>query len=148
MYAQASRALEAGWAPSTLSDAQADLEAAFAECLVALSQLVGDQRARGVATAAHLIAPVDRRNVAGCTQPLVPLTRREREIADLISQGFSNRQVAERLVVSERTVDTHVQNLLRKLQLRSRTSVGLALRALPAYRPLRRDTPSRTSSRR
>jgi len=52
-----------------------------------------------------------------------PLTRREREIAGLVAQGLSTRQIAQELVISERTVDKHVANLLKKLNLRSRNQI-------------------------
>ena len=47
--------------------------------------------------------------------PDLPLTRREREIADLIAAGLTNRQIAARLFIAERTVDTHVGHVLAKL---------------------------------
>ncbi len=53
-----------------------------------------------------------------------PLTRREQEIAVLIAQGLTNRQIAQRLVLSERTVDTHAGNIMRKLGLRTRAQVA------------------------
>jgi DNA-binding CsgD family transcriptional regulator len=52
------------------------------------------------------------------------LTRREREVAGLVAQGLSTRQIAQQLVISERTVDKHVANLLKKLNLRSRNQVA------------------------
>jgi predicted ATPase/DNA-binding CsgD family transcriptional regulator len=52
------------------------------------------------------------------------LTRREREVATLVSQGKSNRQIAAELVVSERTVEGHVNNILSKLGFRSRAQVA------------------------
>ncbi|MDP9352896.1 MAG: response regulator transcription factor, partial [Chloroflexota bacterium] len=52
------------------------------------------------------------------------LTRREREIVGLITEGLTNRQIAQQLVLSERTVDTHTANLMRKLGLRSRAQVA------------------------
>ena len=52
------------------------------------------------------------------------LTRREREVADLVARGLSTRQIAQELVISERTVDKHVANLLKKLNLRSRDQVA------------------------
>ena len=52
------------------------------------------------------------------------LTSREREVAALIPLGLSNRQIAERLVIGERTVESHVSHLLAKLQLPSRTRLA------------------------
>ena len=56
--------------------------------------------------------------------PLPELTPREREVLCLITEGLTNRQIAERLVVSEHTVHRHVTNLLRKLDLPSRTAAA------------------------
>lgn len=52
------------------------------------------------------------------------LTPREREVAVLIAQGKSNPEIAEALVVSERTVTTHVSNILSKLDFTSRTQIA------------------------
>jgi non-specific serine/threonine protein kinase len=52
------------------------------------------------------------------------LTERERAVAALIAQGRSNRKIAEQLVVSERTVTTHVSNIFAKLGLTSRAQVA------------------------
>ncbi|MFI6323410.1 LuxR C-terminal-related transcriptional regulator [Nonomuraea sp. NPDC050556] len=52
-----------------------------------------------------------------------PLTAREREVADLVLQALSNRQIADRLVLSERTVETHVRHILTKLGLSNRTEL-------------------------
>jgi DNA-binding NarL/FixJ family response regulator/Tfp pilus assembly protein PilF len=52
------------------------------------------------------------------------LTPREREVAALVAQGLSNRQIAARLVVSERTADVHVSNILHKLDLSSRAQLA------------------------
>ena len=49
-----------------------------------------------------------------------PLTDREREIAGLVAQGMANREIAEKLVLSVRTVETHVSRVLTKLGLRTR----------------------------
>ena len=56
--------------------------------------------------------------------PLPELTPREREVLGLVSEGLTNRQIAERLVVSEHTIHRHVTNMLRKLELPSRTAAA------------------------
>jgi predicted ATPase/DNA-binding CsgD family transcriptional regulator len=53
-----------------------------------------------------------------------PLTRREWEVARLITQGLSNREVGKALAISERTVDAHVQHTLNKLGFNSRTQIA------------------------
>ncbi|HEY5855506.1 MAG TPA: LuxR C-terminal-related transcriptional regulator [Aldersonia sp.] len=53
-----------------------------------------------------------------------PLTRREQEVAALIAAGLSNREIAAQLVISQRTVDGHVEHILDKLGVGSRTQVG------------------------
>ena len=53
-----------------------------------------------------------------------PLTRREREVAALVAEGRSNREIAEHFVLSERTVETHVSRILTKLGLSSRTQMA------------------------
>jgi NarL family two-component system response regulator LiaR len=54
-----------------------------------------------------------------------PLTEREVEVLKLVAQGLTNQQIAERLVISERTVSTHISNILSKLHLANRTQVAL-----------------------
>ena len=58
------------------------------------------------------------------TEPLAPLSEREQEVAVLISQGMMNREIGERLSISERTVDRHVANILNRLGLTSRAQVA------------------------
>lgn len=53
-----------------------------------------------------------------------PLTKREFEVAQQIAEGLSNRAIAERLVISPRTVDGHVERILAKLEFSSRTQVA------------------------
>jgi non-specific serine/threonine protein kinase len=53
-----------------------------------------------------------------------PFTLREREVVALVAQGLTNREIASRLVISERTADTHVQNILNKLGVSSRVQVA------------------------
>jgi LuxR family maltose regulon positive regulatory protein len=60
----------------------------------------------------------------GDDRPLPAVTRREREVLGLLAEGLTNRQIAKRLVISEHTVHRHVTNILRKLDLPSRTAAA------------------------
>jgi DNA-binding CsgD family transcriptional regulator len=60
----------------------------------------------------------------GLTSGAGGLTRREREIAGLLAEGLSNKEIAGRLVISQRTVETHVDHVLSKLGITSRAQVA------------------------
>ncbi|HEX2910945.1 MAG TPA: helix-turn-helix transcriptional regulator [Chloroflexia bacterium] len=51
------------------------------------------------------------------------LSEREKQVAELVAQGLSNREIAERLGLSKRTVDNHLYKLLSKLGARSRNEI-------------------------
>jgi len=53
------------------------------------------------------------------------LTAREKEVVYLVSQGFSNHQIAKEMVLSEKTVKNHISHTLRKLELKDRTQVAI-----------------------
>jgi predicted ATPase/DNA-binding CsgD family transcriptional regulator len=56
------------------------------------------------------------------------LTKREREIAELVASGLSNREIAARLFISKRTVDAHVEHIFGKLEISSRVQLTVLLR--------------------
>lgn len=54
------------------------------------------------------------------------LTDREKEILTLIAKGYSNKEIAEQLIVSVKTVETHKAHIMEKLQLKTRPEIGRA----------------------
>jgi DNA-binding NarL/FixJ family response regulator len=107
-------ALEAGAAGYLLKDADADNVAQAIRAAVA-GQMHLD------AGVARLLAD----SLRAPRRPADSLTPREREVLALVAGGASNRQIAETLVVSERTARTHVSAILAKLDLVSRTQAAL-----------------------
>jgi predicted ATPase/DNA-binding CsgD family transcriptional regulator len=59
--------------------------------------------------------------------PAAVLTRREREIAELVAKSLSNREIAVRLFISKRTVDAHVEHIFSKLEISSRVQLTVLL---------------------
>jgi DNA-binding NarL/FixJ family response regulator len=108
-------ALQAGAAGYLLKDAEADEVAAAirAACRgeVHLDAAIARQLTR------LLVTPEPR--------TVDSLTDREREVLVLVAQGLSNQQIADSLVISERTARTHVSNILGKLGVVSRTQAAL-----------------------
>jgi two-component system, NarL family, nitrate/nitrite response regulator NarL len=66
------------------------------------------------------------------------LTRREREVAVLVSEGLSNKEVGRRLNLSESTVKTHLHNIYNKIRVPNRTALTVVAVAQPSQRSLRR----------
>jgi DNA-binding CsgD family transcriptional regulator len=58
------------------------------------------------------------------TEPGMPLTARELEVARLMTLGLRNKQIAEKLFISKRTVDTHLQNAYAKTGTGNRTQLS------------------------
>jgi non-specific serine/threonine protein kinase len=66
--------------------------------------------------------------------PWAALTRREREVAELVAHGATNRRIAQALVLTEGTAANHVRHILLKLALDSRTQLGVWVAADPRRR--------------
>ncbi|MGW0231636.1 ATP-binding protein [Actinopolymorpha singaporensis] len=100
-----------------------ELRATLGEEAYARAFAEGAARSYDQAVAAALQEEPDRR---GVRRPpgKSPLTPREREIADLIAQGRTNKQIANALVIAQRTAESHVENILVKLGFTSRAQVA------------------------
>jgi DNA-binding NarL/FixJ family response regulator len=107
-------ALEAGAAGYLLKDAEAD------EVVAAISAAH-----RGEVHLDPVAARKLTRSMITPQRSATVLTPREREILVIVAQGRSNRDIANALVISERTARTHVSNVLTKLALASRTQAAL-----------------------
>jgi DNA-binding NarL/FixJ family response regulator len=108
-------ALQAGAAGYLLKDAEADEVAAA----------IRAARRGEVHLDAAIAKQLTRSLVAPKPQTVDSLTDREREVLVLVAQGLSNQQIADSLVISERTARTHVSNILGKLGVASRTQAAL-----------------------
>ena len=121
-WAFAIAALIAGGAVALTAPWQVAVGAAIAVLIVRV--------AAGVLVAAPPLAPI---------QPAIPtppgradygsgpggaLTRREAEVAELVSQGLRNRDIAEKLFIEVDTVENHVQHILQKLDFHSRAQIA------------------------
>lgn len=118
-------AIRAGAQGYLLKDIQPrDLVQAIRETYQGKAQLHPDV-ARRLMIAVAGKAPVQEPQPKATPQELQELTDREREVLELIARGLTNHQIAEKMVISEKTVKTHVSNLLDKLELEDRTRAAI-----------------------
>jgi DNA-binding NarL/FixJ family response regulator len=108
-------ALEAGASGYLLKDAEAD------EVAEGIRRAHRGEMPLGAAVSRQLARAFSATGQTALTQ----LTAREHEVLVLLAGGLSNREIAARLVISERTARTHVSSILDKLGLRSRTQAAL-----------------------
>ncbi|MFJ7075625.1 response regulator [Streptomyces sp. NPDC098781] len=111
-------ALHAGASGFLLKDASADQLAEAVRVVAAGDALLAPVVTRRLLTR---FLRLDGRPRAPLRERVGELTERETEVLSLIAQGLSNAEIAERLVVAEQTVKTHVGRILVKLGLRDRT---------------------------
>jgi len=93
------------------------------ELLAAIRQVNQGEPSMPPAIAHKLMLELQRSSDLPLTEE--PLTEREVEVLQLVAQGLPNREIAETLVISERTVRTHVSNILTKLHLANRTQAAI-----------------------
>ena len=118
-------AIRAGAQGYLLKDIQPrELVQAVRETFQGKAQLHPDV-ARRLMAAVSGEAPVKPVQPASLPAELQGLTEREREVLDCIARGLTNRQIAEKMFISEKTVKTHVSNLLDKLGLEDRTRAAI-----------------------
>jgi DNA-binding NarL/FixJ family response regulator len=106
-------------------------DAGAAEIQQALHRVAGGQAALDPAVQLHLVEAIADGPPSGSAPGSLPdsLTPREAEVLTLIAAGLSNAEIAERLVVSEATVKSHVNHMLAKIGARDRAqAVGYAYR--------------------
>lgn len=92
------------------------------QAAVLVQQAAGEARRLGLPGPLREAAELTER-VASASRVSSPLSVREAEVAQLVATGLSNRQVAEQLILSERTVESHVRSILAKLRLRTRHEI-------------------------
>lgn len=102
---------------------QAYAEAARLVALLA-ERIADDEQRSRFQQAATAMLPRSAADAAYQNAAVARLTRREREVAALIAQGKTSREIAEALVIGERTVETHTGNILGKLGVSSRREIA------------------------
>lgn len=112
-------ALKAGASGYILKDAEPE------QLLVAIRAVAAGGSYLGAQVAADLLQHVKSEGKAKAGVVHGPLSTRETEVLALIARGLSNREIAESLFLSEKTVKTHVANILQKLDVKSRTQAAL-----------------------
>jgi DNA-binding CsgD family transcriptional regulator len=125
------------WADASRRRATRDDRGALLKRAAALAAAAGaapllaDIRRTAALGGIGLADPGPAREVADELQRL-HLTTREREVLDLLGEGRSNRQIARRLTITEKTASVHVSHVLRKLGVRTRTEASVLLHRLRA----------------
>jgi DNA-binding NarL/FixJ family response regulator len=118
-------AIRAGAQGYLLKDIQPqDLVQAIRETYLGKSQLHPDITRRLMAMVSG-DSPSKQALTASQPVELQVLTEREKEVLEQIARGLTNREIAEKMVISEKTVKTHVSNILDKLGLEDRTRAAI-----------------------
>ncbi|MED3551364.1 response regulator transcription factor [Cytobacillus praedii] len=111
-------AIEAGASGFQLKDIEPD------ELVRAIIQLKNGENQLHPKATSHLLSHLTAKN-SDERKPLDGLTKRELEVLNEIAKGKSNKEIASDLFITEKTVKTHVSNVLAKLELADRTQAAL-----------------------
>lgn len=111
-------AIEAGASGYQLKDVEPD------ELVRAIKQLLSGENQLHPKATTHLLTHLNNKNKEE-KSPLDELTNRERDVLREIANGKSNKEIASSLFITEKTVKTHVSNILAKLDLSDRTQAAL-----------------------
>lgn len=111
-------ALQAGASGFQLKDIQPD------ELVTSIKKIIGGENQLHPKATSHLLANLSK-NSKQEKNLLEDLTKREVDVLKEIAKGKSNKEIASSLFITEKTVKTHVSNLLAKLELADRTQAAL-----------------------
>ena len=98
-------------------------ESTSAELVRAVHEAVAGRRYLSPPLSERAIEVYLQKAKPAALDPYETLTTREREVLHLVAEGHTNAEIAERLFISRRTVETHRANLMRKLGLRTQTDL-------------------------
>lgn len=110
-------ALEAGASGYQLKDIEPD------ELIISIKKIMDGENQLHPKATSHLLANLSNKKEEG--NLLSELTKRELDVLKEIARGKSNKEIASSLFITEKTVKTHVSNLLSKLELADRTQAAL-----------------------
>jgi len=131
------------WLTEQIAPARRALGAAeSADALAAGAAMTTDQAIAEALRSAHTATPGDRRTIK---EKYGGLSARERTVVAEVARGKGNREIADALFVTEKTVEWHVGNSLRKLDFRSRAELAVWAVAVDLVAPpprARKETPS------
>jgi DNA-binding NarL/FixJ family response regulator len=102
-------------------------DASFEELVTTIRQVAGGGKVLPVRMTETLFAQIAREAVHHRAEQVIDdvrLTRREREVIDLIGEGLSNKEIAQRLNIAVHTVKSHVRNVMEKLTLHTRLQIS------------------------